>query len=809
MKTSVSRFLQDLRYGVRVLSKAPATAAVAVLALALGIGVNISCFISVNALVLHPLPFPHLDRIMTIWETVPKVQTERDAVAPANYLDWKQQSRSFEEIGAYEGWDTTLTGTRDPQRVQAARVSPGFFGVLGSRAALGRTFSKEESQPAHSGVVVVSEGFWRQRLAGSRQAIGSAISLGGRSYTVVGVMPDDFDFPLATQVWTPLAMGVEEQHQRSAHDLFLVALLKRNVTVDQARLEAEGIAKRLAQQYPRTNEARGMTVVPLRSLINSVTERFVTTLLGAAFFVLLLACANVGNLQLARAAGREKEIAVRAALGAGRWQIARQLIAESVLLSLAGGAVALLLASWNLDFTKASIPPAAFSYVVGLRTMHIDFTVLLFTFAVSIATGILCCAPALFQLLRRASRANLGVALREGGRTTGGLPARSHLQSILIVSEMALALVLLIGAGFMVKTFDRLLAGYYGYDPRNLLLLQVSLPPTKYSGDASVVGFYDRVLRQLENLPGAQAASLDTESATADRFYIEGRPEPRPGEARPEVKIVGDRYLDSMRIPLDSGRFLSQQDRPQSTPVIVISQSLASHYWPHADPIGHRIKLGSPDAPWLTIVGVTGDVVQDWLSGRPALLAYLPYTQHPPHSAEFTIRTRQDPMQLAKEARSVIRKIDKDLPVYNVKSMERYITEQTHGVRISATTMSTYAAVALLLAATGIFAVISYFVVQRTHDIGVRMALGAGKRDVLTMTLRRTLRLTAAGLALGLPAAFGLMKLMSSLLYGIVKLDWTTFASCAAILAAAALLASYLPARRAAKIDPLVALRQE
>ncbi len=806
---SVSYFIQDLRYGARVLLRSPGATAVAILALALGIGVNTSCFISVNALVLHPLPFPHLERLMTIWETVPKLRSERDAVAPANFLDWKQQTRSFQELAAYQSWDVNLTGTRDPERVQASLVSPSFFSVLGTNPALGRTFSQDEDQPAHSRVVVVSQGFWRQHLAGSPDALGKLIELGGSKYKVVGIMPNDFDFPLATDVWAPLAMNLAEQHQRAAHTLLVLGRLKPNVSVAQARAETDAIAQRLESQYPRTNEARGMAVVPIRELLNPITDRFVLILLGSATFVLLLACANVGNLQLARAAAREKEIAVRAALGANRFQIARQLFAESLWIAVAAGILGLLLASWNLDLTRSNIPAATFRYVAGLRNMHVDANVVIFTFADSLLTGLLCCLPAIFQLMYQRSRTDLNVSLREGGRTTSAAGSRSRVQSVLIVAEVALALVLLIGAGFMVSTFQRMLTGYYGYDPKNLLTLQVSLPPAKYSESPQLVSFYDRVLQRFQTLPGVRAAAVWTPGGPAERLYIEGRPEPRPGEPHPDVQAVSDNLLPSTKIPLVAGRFLSEQDRPESPRVVVISESLARHYWPGEDPIGRHIKFDNSPAGWLTIVGISGNTVKDWFTGTPALTAYVPYTQLPPRSTTLVIRTAEDPMQAAAAARAEIRKIDKDLPVYDVKSMDQFMSEQMHGVRVAATTMTTYALIALLLAATGIFAVISYFVVQRRHDIGVRIALGANTADVLGMTLRRTLRLTGTGLALGVPAAFALSKLMSSLLFNTVRLDWMTFAGCTAMLACTAFLASYFPALRASKIDPIVALRQE
>jgi putative ABC transport system permease protein len=801
-------FLQDMRYGVRVLLRAPGATIVAVLALALGIGVNSTQFTSVNALVLHPLPFPHLERIMSVWETVAKSNTQRYDLAPANFVDWNRQSRSFEATAAYEDWSANLTGTSEPARVQAALVSPSFFTVLGMHPALGRTFTDDEGKSEHARAVVVSNGFWRQHLASSPHAVGRHIELNGEAYTIAGVMPPDFDWPLTNDIWAPLQISIAEQAQRAEHTLTVLALLKPNVSVEQARKEAEQIARRLQQQYPHTNEARSIEVLPLRSLINEVTERFVLILLAAAVFTLLLACANVGNLQLARAASREKEIAVRAALGANRYQIARQLFAESILLAAAAALVGLLLASWDIAFVKTTIPPAAFAFAAGLRSMHIDRYVVLYTVGMSVVAAVLCSLPAALQLLYQRSRTDLNDALKRGGRTSSASPGRNRLQSMLIVYEVCMALVLLIGAGFMVKMFNGVLAGYYGYDPKNVLELQVSLPTMKYKLEAQVVNFYDRLLPELQSLPGTRAAAV-LSYGPAVSLFVQGRPDPRPGEPEPDVQSVSEGYLSSMRIPLLKGRFVSDRDRPDSAPVAVISESVARQYWPGSDPIGQRIKIANSASPWLTVVGISGNVVQDAFEGRPSLLIYLPYTQRPYHSARFVIRTYGDPTRSGSAARAAVRKVDKDLPVYGLKSMEREIFENTSGIRAAAQAMSTYAGVALLLAATGIFAVISFFVAQRTHDIGVRMALGASSGDVLKLTLSGATRLTMGGLLIGGVIGFGLMKFMSSLLFNVVKLDLLTFVACAAVLGLAALAASYLPARRATKIDPLVALRQE
>ena len=800
-------FFRDLRLAARVLLRSPVATTVAVLALALGIGVNASSFITASSLILHPLPYPHLERIVTLWETIPELRSERTALAPADFLDLRNQSSSFASVAAYRPWDANLTGIGNPERVQAYFVSPELFSVLGGHARLGRTFLENEEQPSRAKVAVVSEGFWKTHLASSPAAVGRQISLNRQKYTVVGIMPDSFDYPLGTDVWAPLTFTQAEQSERNSHNLMALGLLKPGTSAGQASAETAAIATRLGKQFPQTNQGRSMLAVPLRDLVDAVTSRFVMTLIGAAGFVLLLACANIGNLQLARAANREKEIAVRAALGASRFQLARQLIAECFVISGAAGGIGLLLASWNNDVGKSSIPAVALRLVPGLRTMHVDSTVVLLTIAVSLLAGLLSSAPAISQSVYQKMRSDLNDSLR--GRGTGNSsPVRNRLRSGLIVVELALALVLLVGAGLMVKTFERLLHIDQGFDPRNLLTMQVSLPAGEYGDSSQIRSFYDRVLEGLDTLRGVTAAGMSSRLDDAEQFGIEGRPAPRAGEPRPEVLSVSSQYLQAMRIPLLDGRFISGRDRPNSQPVVVISKSIARHYWHDSSPIGHRIKL-DPHSDWLTVVGVCGDIVEDWFGGQPAPAAYVSYAQFPNPHAAFLLRTTGDPMQAAAGARRQFRSVDSDLPVYELKTMEQSIYEERSGVRAAARMMTSYAVIALLLAATGIYAVISYFVTAHTHDIGVRIALGATRAEILKIMMNQTIRLVAVGLAFGIPLAILLARVMSSALYGVVNLDPLIFAGFAAVLTFSALLASYLPSRRATRIDPIAALREE
>ena len=801
----------DFRYALRALRKAPGTTAVAALALALGIGVNTSSFMWVSALVLHPLPYAGLERIMTVWETVLKLRAGRDAVAPANFLDWRQENRAFEKMAAYQPWDANLTGTGEPERIQACLVTADFFAVLGMKPALGRSFSREEQETPSSGAVIVSHGFWQRRLASSPDAVGRSVSLDNRNYTIAGVMPAEFDYPLATELWTPLAMTPQERNQRTLRTLLVLGRLRPQVTVAEAGAAMNVIAGRLERAYPQSNESRGVAVVPLRELTNQVTDRFVLTLLGAASFVLLLACANVASLMLARATGRQRQFAVEAALGASRFRIARLLLAESTLIALLGGVLGIYQAAWNLDLSKSRIPPEILRFVAGMRNMHIDAEVAAFTLGVSVLAAVLCSLPAILLALRGNVAGDLGEALKEGGRGPTSGPARSRARSALVVVEVALALILLVGAGLMLQAFRGLLTANPGFNPKNLLTMQVALPEQQYREPAQTASFYDRVLRTLGALPDVRAAASYADKGDPDGFYIEGQPEPRPGEMRPGVRTVSGRYFETAELPIRLGRGISGQDGPESPRVVVLSESVARHYWPdypHGDPIGRHIKLGNSQSPWLTVAGVSGDV-KDWFTGQPMPAAYIPSVQAPRRAMMLLLRTAGDPLGVATSARAAVRAVDRNPPVYDVKSMEQIIAWQTSGVGAAAMSMEIYAGIALLLAVTGIYALTSYSVAQRTHEIGVRMALGARGSDVLKMVVGQSLRTAGAGLAIGLPAAVIMTKIMSSLLSNLVPLDLRTVAAFTVLLAAAALLAAYVPARRAARVDPMVALHHE
>lgn len=804
----MTSFLRELRYASRVLLRSRTTTAISVLALALGIGVNASSFISIDAMILHPLAYPRLERIVTLWETLPKVRTQRTPLSAADFIDLKRENRSFAAIGAYRDWQASLTGQSAPERVQASLVTRDFFTVLGMQPELGRTFTGEQQQAAPGRAVVVSDGFWKTHLAGSRAAIGKAISLNGANYIVIGVMPDSFDLPLTNEIWAPLVLDAGNARDREHHDLFAIALLKAGVPVEEARADVAGVAGRLQQQYPHTNRERSTLVQPIRDIAERVTNRFLMTLFGAAGFVLLLACANVGNLQLARATNREREIAVRAALGASRFQIAREILAETVLISIAATVIGLLFASWNIAYSKTTIPPIAFRNVPGLRSMHVDGTVVLFTIGISFVAAMLCTLPAIAQVVHRRMRSDLTNVLRAHATAAASDPTRNTLRAGLIVFEIALALVLLVGAGLMVKTFKRLLYLNQGFDPKNLLTLQVSLPADRYREAAQMKSFYDRALERLRAVHPAKAAALFSYLGPADSLLIEGEPEPRPGEPRPGVRAISARYFDAMRIPLLEGRGVLDSDVADAPHVVVVSEDVARHYWPDADAVGHRLRLNAKSG-WLTVVGVSGKVIENWFMNEATPLAYVPYAQFPSAQATLLVRTAGDPMQVANAVLRQLHRVDADVPVFEVKSMEQAMYEERGGVHAAASTMTGYAVIAFILAITGIYAVISYFVAARTHDIGVHMALGANRADVLKMTMRQSLLFTCLGLACGIPIAGLLARLMSHALFDVVQVDVSTFAIFGALMTSAGLLAAYLPGRRAARIDPMAALRNE
>ncbi len=798
----------DLRYTFRTMRHNLVFTVTAVLSLALGIGVNLSCFMSLYAMVLHPFNYPDLDRIMTLSETAAKATTERDPVSPANYLDWKRANRLFENLAAYRVWDVNLTGVNHPDHIRAAQSSAEFFQVLGIAPSRGRTFSAAECEPGRDAVAVISQAFWQARLGARPDVVGERVSLSGREYTVIGVMPDEFNLPLEAELWVPLAFTPQDANQRNAPSLEVIGKLKAGVGKAQARLEMDTIARQLEARYPRTNEERRVFVGAFTDVMKTETNQFMLVLTIAGLFVLVLACTNVGGLQVARILSREKEIGLRSALGASVPRILRQLLTESLVLGLASGAVGLALSVWDLHLMRAAIPAMVYRLVPGLKSMGLNDVTIGVAIGLSLAASVLCCLPAIFQVIRQAKAIDTNEVLKSGGRSVGAAPARTRMRSALVIAQVALAFVLLVGAGLMVSTFKRMLTVSLGYDHHHVLAGAIALSGNEYTKPSRIVGFCDQLTQSAMGLPGVQTAAVSGSMGEERSIWIERRAQPRAGEPRPALRAVTSQYMTALKLPLIDGRWISEQDGPTANPTVVLSASVVRHYWPSGTPIGQRVRIGNIDSPWLTVVGVAGDV-NDWFFGNPQPTAYVSYRQFPQSTLEIMLRTERDSASIAGALRMVVQAVDREQPVYNVQTLDQRIFEETSGVSNAARMMSTYALIALVLSVTGIYSISSFFVAQRTREIGVRMSLGASRGSILKMVLAQSSTLTGSGLLLGLPLAILLTVGMSRALYNVVSLQSLTFVLVMAILGGAAALAGYIPALRAARVDPMIALRHE
>jgi putative ABC transport system permease protein len=796
-----------------MLAKNPGFTAVAVIALALGIGANTVIFSSVNAMLLHPFAFKHLDRIVAVRETVPRQNENHVKAAPANFRDWKDQSKGFDMLAAGHGWDVNLTGAGVAERVEGYQVTAGFFPLLGMPPQFGRAITAGDFEAGHTSVVVLSYGLWQRHLGADLGIVGKSLHLNGLEFTVVGIMPADFDYPVGAEAWAPLDLGAAQNADRASHYLEVIGRLKTGTTLPQAQADLETIAARLAQQYPQTNAGHGVRVMSLVEDLTHGSRQFLLVLMGAAVFVLLLACANVANLQLARATVRQKELAVRLALGASRWQITRQLLVESVVLALLGGLAGVLLASWGSELMQRSIPPFIVQHIPGIKHMKVDSVVLAFTFVVTLLTGILAgLAPAL-----HVSNPDPNEALKEGVRGGSASPGRQRLRALLVVTEVALALVLLVGAGLMVKGFHSLLNAYPGFDRSNVLTFRIALAESKARDKARVRDFYAQVIEKLQVLPGVDSTAAVTSLPSGwgwnqTEYTAEGQPPAAPGELRVAVwESITPGFFRALRIPLLEGRLLTAQDGPDAPLAIVISQSMAHRIWANQDPVGKRIKFGRAESsePWQTVVGVVGDIEQSPFDRVPHPTAYFPFAQMPLASSALVVRTSGNPIALAAAVRAQVRSVDADQPPYDMRTLAQLISDNVSGVESSARMMFVFGLVALVLSASGIFALMTYSVTQRTHEIGVRMALGAQRGDVLRLVVGYAIKLAIIGLAIGVPLALALTAALSSLLFGIVRIDAPVFALFTLLLALVAALAAYIPAHRATQVDPIVALRYE
>ena len=797
--------LRDVHYGIRSLLKRPGFTAIAVITLALGIGANTAIFSLVNAVLIRPLPFAEPDRLVWMWGNI-RNGGNRASVSPLDFLDYRAQTTTFEEFAAFIGGPLplNLTGSGEPERLSAAAVTGNYFQALGVKPAFGRTFLLENEKPGSDQVTVLSYALWQKRFGGDPAILNQTVTLDGRSFAILGVMPQDFSFPQSSELWIPLNFDIAPgMKQRKAHFLRPVGRLKAGVTLAQAQADTDAVARRLEEQYPETNKNWNLRLVSLREQLVGNTRPTLFILFGAVGFVLLIACANVANLLLVRAAGRQKEIALRTALGAGRFRIVRQMITESVLLALVGGALGTLLAVWGVELlvtlSAGSIPPTAH--------VSIDASVLGFTLLISLLTGVLFgLAPAL-----RTLKLNLSESLKEGGRSGSEGGQRNRTRSVLVVFESAVAVVLLIGAGLLVRSLIQLQNTSPGFDAHNVLSMNVQLPRDKYSTPEKVNNFFSQLESRVSSLPGVETVGLVSELPLSGQpndmpYTVEGRPPVSIDQAfDDDFRRVNRQYFAAMRILFLRGRNFTEQEVRQSAKVVIISELLARQTFPKEEPIGKRLVMVMGNQPF-EIIGIVGDIRHRALESQPAAAMYMPTYES---GMNVVIRTQREPASLTAAVRKEVQTIDPDQPVAAVQTMEQWLATDVAGPRYRTTLLALFALVALVLASTGIYGVMSYSVTQRTYEIGVRMALGAGRLDVLKLVVRQGMTLVVVGVGLGLLGAFALTRLMSTLLFGVTAKDPLTFVAVAGLLTLIAFIACYIPARRATKVDPLVALRYE
>ncbi len=807
----------DLRYGFRLLLRKPGFTIVAILALALGIGANTAIFSVVNAILLRPLPYPEPERLVQLNHNYPQINLKA-SVSAFGYTIYKEQAKAFEQITAVSGSSLNLTDGGEPEQLQAMTVTASFFPLFGADAARGRVILPEEEQDGRNRVAVLSDALWVRRFGGDPNIVNKNITLNGENYLVIGVMPAQFqfgrEFGRMSDLWVPLTFTPDQlQANRLTNEyLSVFGRVRAGLTVQQAQAEIDVLADNVRKQYAPTmsREQWNLLLQPLNELVVGDVRFALWVLLGAVGLVLLIACANVANLTLARAADRQREIAVRAALGAGRARVIQQLLTESVLLAVIGGVLGLGLAAWGVSLlsglTQIQIPR---SHEIGL-----DWRVLLFTLGVSVITGILFGLVPAWQV----SGGNVYDTLKDGGRSGQG-GARGRLRSALIVAEMALALMLLVGAGLLMRSFWQLQQVSPGFQPQGVLSLMVSLPGQKYKEPPQRVNFFDQLLPQLKALPGVQSVGACltipmSGNNSSGSFQIEGRQIPQ-GQSSPHGdrwQTAGD-YFETLKIPLVRGRYFNAQDTANSLGVAIIDETMARKYWPNEDPLGKRITFerdeqGNPR--WREIVGLVGHVKHRNLEGESRVQYYLPYVQRPTQTSMFLVlRTGGDPNSIAGAVRNTVRNLDKELPVFRVTTMEQLVADSMATRRFTLWLLGIFAVTALLLAAVGLYGVLAYSVSQRSHEIGIRMALGAQRDDVLKMIVGQGMKLVLLGTCIGLVGAFALMRLMASLLFGVSAADAITYIVIASLLAGVALLACWIPARRATKVDPMIALRYE
>ena len=806
----IQDLLQDLGFGVRMLRNSPTFAIVAILTLALGMGANTAIFSVIHGVLLRPLPFPKQDQLMILFEE--NNDGTRSNTSWATFMDWNRLNHSFTGIAAVSFWSPTYVGAHDAETLIGFRASSTLFDLMGVKLERGRNFLPSEDVRGNNFVVILSYGFWQRTFGGDPGIVGKSVQLGTRAYTVVGVLPADFPSVLSfdprkpADIYTPLAYDATLPYAcRDCRHLRAIARLRDGLPIAGAEAEMNQISANLFREYPTSYSASGVTLTPLKDYLVGDVKTALWILLGSVGFVLLIACVNVANLLLAWAVRRQHEVALRAALGARRARMVRQFLTESLLLSLLGGAFGFFLA-WG---GVAVLQLLQLANLPRLQNVRIDAWTFAFTFGISLVTGLV------FGLLPAfgASRFDLNKALRETGKSTAG-KERYRLRSVLIFADVALALLLLTGAGLMMKSFIRLLEVNPGFDPSHTLTLTLSLWGPK-SADAPAIAFFDQVLQRVQALPGVESAGIVSQLPLGGNLDMYGVHVEGKSLANPEEDPSADRYsitpgyLRAMHIPLLGGREFDQRDAQTSPMVALVNESMARQFWPGEDPVGKRFRMGDTKGPWKTVVGVVGDVLHKGLDAPHSIQVYLPNTQFTDSMVILAVRTSNDPASLAAAVRSEIASLDPQVPISNVATMDEVVSASLANQRFGALLFLLFGAIALVLTAVGIYGVISYGVAQRTHEIGIRLALGAGRREVLSMVVGEALKPALLGAALGLSAAFGLTRLLTRLLFNVKPADPLVFAGVLLLLIGVALLASYIPALRATRVDPIVALRYE
>ena len=811
---------QDLSYGFRTLFKNPGFTAVAVLSLAIGIGANIAIFSVINALLLRPLPYQDADRLAILWQRSPGLNVAQDWFSPGQCLDVKAENQVFEQVAVTIGASFNLTGQGGPEHVDGARVTSSLFPLLGAKAALGRVLLPEEDSPGKPATVILSHGFWRRRFGGDPQVIGKTLVLSGSSFEIVGVMQPGFSLTKEVMltvnaieradVLLPLPMSEGARTNRGNEDFNIFAKLKPGVSLAQAQADMDVIAGRMKQRYPENYPAHGrltISVVPLLKQVVGEIDLALYVLLATVGFVLLIACANVANLLLARATVRQKEIAIRAAVGASRARIARQLLTESALLALTGGMLGMVIALGAFEALRAFGP----ENIPRLNEIDVDGRVVAFTFFISMLTGIVFG----LALALRASRVDLNKTLKEGGRGADRGHGRHMTRKLLVVFEVALSLIVLICAGLLIRSYRRVVNAHPGFDSRNVHAMRLSLPGARYSTPESIVGFFRQVGERLERTPGVESVGTSYSlpmSAVAfawEPITIDGYVPPTAQDTIiSNVRIINPGYFDVMRIPLKLGRYFTGQDIKGTQETVIVNEALAERFWPNEYPIGKRLQRGE-SGPWRTVVGVISDTKEYSAEKEPPIAVYYPAEQVIARNMYLVIRTTSDPVPMTAAIVKEIQAVDPEMPVYDVGSMDQRLYGSLARQRFSMFLLGVFALIALILAAIGVYGVMAYSVSQRTHEIGVRIALGARPDAILRLVIRQALILAAMGIAIGLVGAFALTRVMSSLLFGVSATDLLTFVITSLLLGSIALMASYIPARRAAKVDPIAALQHE